>query len=173
MRNFVFVVDPHNIWLISAATAHLFVTSVDCKKKGHIAKVCLKKKKEGTCHTTHLVTATPTQEVNTTEGDGDTPDHFTVYMRSVKSSDSPTPTPPLYKRSVTVDSKEIPMEIDTGSAVTLLSATDLLLLIIILRAPEESWVNCDHVLSLCWLVERGRRPTKRGKEKELYEASSS
>ena len=95
-----------------------------CKKKGHIAKVCFKKKKEGSCHTTHLVTATPTREVNTTEGDGDTPDHFTVYMRSVKSSDSPTPTPPLYKLSVTVDSKEIPMEIDTGSAVTLLSATD-------------------------------------------------
>ena len=93
-------------------------------KKGHIAKVCFKKKKEGSCHTTHLVTASPTQEVSTTEGDGDTPDHFTVYMRSVKSSDSPTPTPPLYKLSVTVDSKEIPMEIDTGSAVTLLSATD-------------------------------------------------
>ena len=45
-------------------------------------------------------------------------------MRSVKSSDSPTPTPPLNKLSVTVDSKEIPMEIDTGTAVTLLSATD-------------------------------------------------
>ena len=45
-------------------------------------------------------------------------------MRSVKSSDSPTPTPPLYKLSVTVDNKEIPMEIDTGSTVTLLSATD-------------------------------------------------
>ena len=26
--NFVFVVDPHNIWLISATTAHLFVISV-------------------------------------------------------------------------------------------------------------------------------------------------
>ncbi|XP_068707834.1 uncharacterized protein [Montipora foliosa] len=84
-----------------------------CKKKGHIAKVCFKKKKEGSCYTTHLVTATPTQEVNTTEGHGDTPDHFTVYMRSVKSPNSPTPTPPLYKLSVTVDSKEIPMEIDT------------------------------------------------------------
>ncbi|XP_015780595.1 PREDICTED: uncharacterized protein K02A2.6-like [Acropora digitifera] len=45
-------------------------------------------------------------------------------MRSVKSSDSPTPTPLLYKLSVTVDNKEFPMEIDTGSAVTLLSATD-------------------------------------------------
>ena len=45
-------------------------------------------------------------------------------MRSVKSSDSPTPTPPLYKLSVTVDNKEFPMEIDTGGAVTLLSATD-------------------------------------------------
>ena len=52
------------------------------------------------------------------------PDRFTVYMWSVKSSDSPTPTPPLYKLSVTVDNKEFPMEIDTGSAVTLLSATD-------------------------------------------------
>ena len=95
-----------------------------CKKKGHITKVCFKKKKESSCHTTHLVTATATQEVNTNEGHGDTRDRFTVYMRSVKSSDSPTPTPTLYKLSVTVDNKEFPMEIDTGSAVTLLSATD-------------------------------------------------
>ena len=64
------------------------------------------------------------QELNTNEGNGDTPDRFTVYMRSVKSSDSPAPTPPLYKLSVTVDNKEFPMEIDTGNAVTLLSATD-------------------------------------------------
>ena len=95
-----------------------------CKKKGHIAKVCFKKKKEGSRHTTHLVTATATQEVNTNEGNGDNPDRFALHMRSVKSSDSPTPTPPLYKLSVTVDNKEFPMEIDTGSAVTLLSATD-------------------------------------------------
>ena len=66
-----------------------------CKKKGHIAKICFKKKKESSCYTTHLVTARATQEVNPNEGNGDTPDHFTVYMRSVKSSDSPTPTPPL------------------------------------------------------------------------------
>ena len=92
-------------------------------KKGHIAKVCFKKKKEGSCHTTHLVTATATQEVNTNEGNGGTPDRFTVYMRSVKSSDSPAPALPLYKILVTVDNKEFPMEIDTGSAVTLLSAT--------------------------------------------------
>ena len=45
-----------------------------------MAKVCFKKKKEGSCHTTHLVMATSTQEVNTTEGGGDAPDHFTVYM---------------------------------------------------------------------------------------------
>ena len=32
-----------------------------CKKNGHIAKVCFKKKKEGNCRTTHLVTATATQ----------------------------------------------------------------------------------------------------------------
>ena len=95
-----------------------------CKKKGHIAKVCFKKKKEGSRHTTHLVTATATQEVNTNEGNGDNADRFALNMRSVKSSDSPTPTPPLYKLSVTVDNKEFPMEIDTGSAVTLLSATD-------------------------------------------------
>ena len=80
-----------------------------CKKKEHITKVCFKKKKEGSCHITHLVTATPTQEVNTTEGDGDTRDHFTLYMRSVRSSDSLTPTPPFYKLSVTADDKEIPV----------------------------------------------------------------
>ena len=95
-----------------------------CKKKGHIAKVCFKKEKEVSCHTIHLVTATATQEVNTNEGNGDTPYRFTVYMWSEKSSDSPTPTPPLNKLSVTVANKEFPMEIHTGSAVTLLSATD-------------------------------------------------
>ena len=104
--------------------SHSTSVSNFCKRQGHIAKVCFKKKEEGSCHTTHVVTATPTQEVNTTAGDGDTSDHFTVYRWSVKSSDSPTPTPPLYKLSVTVDNKEIPIEIDTGSAVTLLSATD-------------------------------------------------
>ena len=46
-------------------------------------------------------------------------------MRSVKSSDSPAPTLPLYKLSVTVDNKEFPMDIDTGCAVTLLSDTDI------------------------------------------------
>ena len=45
-------------------------------------------------------------------------------MRSVKSSDSSTSTPPLYKLSFTVDNKEFRMEIDMSSAVTLLSATD-------------------------------------------------
>ena len=90
MGNFVFVVDPHNIWLIKCS--HSTSVCSFYKKKGHTVKVCFKKKKEGSSHTTHLVTATPTQEVNTTEGDGDAPDHFTVYMRSMKSSDSPTPT---------------------------------------------------------------------------------
>ena len=43
------------------------------KKKGHIA---IRRREEGTCHTAHLVKATPTQEVNTIEGDGDAPQPF-------------------------------------------------------------------------------------------------
>ena len=97
MRNFVFVARCGSSQHLADKCSHSTSVCSFCKKKGHIAKVCFKKKKEGSCHTTHLVTATATQEVNTNEGNGDTPDRFTVYMRSVKSSDSRTPTPPLYK----------------------------------------------------------------------------
>ena len=45
-------------------------------------------------------------------------------MKSVKSSGSATTTPPSYKFTVTVEDKGIPMEIDTGSSVTLLSSID-------------------------------------------------
>ncbi|XP_068680361.1 uncharacterized protein [Montipora foliosa] len=47
-----------------------------------------------------------------------------LCQRNLVQHTHPTPNPPLNKLSVTVDNKEIPMDIDTGSAVTLLSATD-------------------------------------------------
>ena len=62
-------------------------------------------------------------------------------MRSVKSSDSPTPTPPLNKLSFTVDNNEIPMEFYTVSAVTLLSNKDF--------SKLGSHVDRNHTESNC------------------------
>ena len=45
-------------------------------------------------------------------------------MKSVASSGDPANTPPFYKLSVTIEDKEVPMEIDTGSSVTLLNSSD-------------------------------------------------
>ena len=48
----------------------------------------------------------------------------TVYMKSVKSSENSSFTPPLYKLTVTIEDQEVPIEVDTGSSVTLLSSAD-------------------------------------------------
>ena len=45
-------------------------------------------------------------------------------MKSVASSGDPANTSPFYKLSVTVEDKEVPMEIDTGNSVTLLNSSD-------------------------------------------------
>ena len=45
-------------------------------------------------------------------------------MNSVASSGEPANTPPLYKLFVTIEDNEIPMEINTGSSVTLLNSSD-------------------------------------------------
>ena len=44
-------------------------------------------------------------------------------MKVVASSVDPASTPPFYKLFVTVEDKEVPMEIDTGSSVTLLNSS--------------------------------------------------
>ncbi|KAK3734690.1 hypothetical protein QZH41_002110 [Actinostola sp. cb2023] len=49
---------------------------------------------------------------------------LTVFMRSVNSSESSPSTPDLYQLTVAIDGKDVPMEIDTGSSVTLLSSRD-------------------------------------------------
>ena len=95
-----------------------------CKKNGHLANVCLKKKRESSCNTTHQVTATPAQEKIPGENEQDAQNRFTVYMRGVKSSGSPAATPPLYTLAVTIEDMEVPMAVDTGSSVTLLGSAD-------------------------------------------------
>ena len=45
-------------------------------------------------------------------------------MKSVESSENSSVTPPLYKLTVTIEDQEVPMEVDTGSSVTLLSSAD-------------------------------------------------
>lgn len=87
-----------------------------CHKAGHLARVCFKRKKEsGSNPQTNLVTTTPTSEVRE---DLFTPD--TVYFRNVNSSTKY----PLYQLTTTIDNKDVVMEVDTGSTVTLLSSRD-------------------------------------------------
>ena len=45
-------------------------------------------------------------------------------MKSVASSGDPANTPPLYKLFITIEDNEVPMEIDTGSSVTLQNSSD-------------------------------------------------
>ena len=88
--------------------SHVESTCNYCGKPGHLAKACFKKTKEfGGNNTTHQVIAS-----------------CTVYMKSVKYSGNSSITPPLYKLTVTTEDQEVPMEVDTGSSVTLLSSAD-------------------------------------------------
>ena len=45
-------------------------------------------------------------------------------MKSVQSSGNSSITPPLYKLTVTIEDQEVPMEVDTGTSVILLSSAD-------------------------------------------------
>ena len=93
-----------------------------CKKAGHRAKVCFKEKRESEkCTKAHHVTATSTGETVPSETEDN---QFTVNMKSVASSANPANTPPLYKLFVTIEDKKVPMEVDTGSSVTLLNSSD-------------------------------------------------
>lgn len=86
-----------------------------CLKKGHISKACFKKKKDSEQNAQiNLVTTTPTVEVQE-----DISSLQTVYMHSVNASNNST----LYKLTVKIDDNDVNMEIDTGSAVTLLNDT--------------------------------------------------
>ena len=97
---------------------HANSTSNYCHKRGPLAKVCFKRKKEsgGFRSQTNLVTTKSTSE-------GKEVDMFsidTVYMRNVNSSANC----PLYKFTTTIEDKDVVMEIDMGSTVTLLSSSD-------------------------------------------------
>ena len=112
-----------NIEQTSVATQKLLATTA--KKTGHLAKVCLKKKRESENNTkSHHVAATSTGKTVPSGAEANSHNQFTVYMKSVASSGDPANTPPFYKLSVTIEDKEVPMEIDTGSSVTLLNSSD-------------------------------------------------
>ena len=82
------------------------------------------KERFGGNNTTHQVIAAPTSGTCTKEEHENSVPPCTVYMKSVKSSGNSSITPPLYKRTVTIEEQEVPMEVDTGSSVTLLSSAD-------------------------------------------------
>ena len=105
--------------------SHVESTCNYCGKPGHLAKACFKKKKEfGGNNTTHQVLAAPTSGTCTKEEHENLVPSCTVYMKSVKSSGNSLITPPLYKLRVTTEDHEFPIEVDTGSSVTLLSSAD-------------------------------------------------
>ena len=107
--------------------SHVESTCNYCGKPGHLAKACFKKKKEfGGNNTTHQVIAAPTSGTCTKEEHENSVPSCTVYMKSVKSSENSSFTPPLYKLTVTIEDQEVPMEVDTGSSVTLLSSADFI-----------------------------------------------
>ena len=105
--------------------SHVESTCNYCGKPGHLAKAWFKKKKEfGGNNTTHQVIAAPTSGTCTMEEHENSVPSCTVYMKSVKSSENSSFTPPLYKLTVTIEDQEVPMEVDTVSSVTLLSSAD-------------------------------------------------
>ena len=109
---------------MAAKYNHIESTSSYCKKPGHLAKLCFKKKKKRGNNTTHQVAATPTPGTTPREAEEDTNCPFTVYLKSVESARNSSIIAPLYKRTATIQDKEVPMKVDTGSSVTLLSSTD-------------------------------------------------
>ena len=85
----------------------------------------LQKKKEfGGNSTTHQVTATPTSGTCTKEEQENSVPSCTVYMKRLQSSGNSSITPLLYKLTITIQDQAVPMEVDTGSSVTLSSSTD-------------------------------------------------
>ena len=66
---------------------------------------------------------TATEETVPSEAEETFDNQFTVYMKIVASSVDPANTPPFYKLFVTMEDKEVPMKIDTGSSVTLLNSS--------------------------------------------------
>ena len=90
-----------------------------------MAKAYFKKNKEfGGNNSTHQVITAPTSGTCTKEEHENSVPSCAVYMKSVKSSENSSLTPPLYKLTITTEDEEVPMEVDTGSSVTLLSSAD-------------------------------------------------
>ena len=94
------------------------------ERPGHLAKACFKKKKEfGSNNTTHQVTATPTSGTCAKEEHENSVRSCTVYIKNLQSSGNKSP---LSKLTVTIQDQKVPMEVDTGSSVTLSSSTDFI-----------------------------------------------
>ncbi|KXJ08290.1 Retrovirus-related Pol polyprotein from transposon 17.6 [Exaiptasia diaphana] len=97
--------------------SYVNATCYSCNKKGHLSKACFKRKKESEPKAqTNLVTTT-TIEVQDQEN---FQNPQTVYMHSVNTSANTS----LYKLTVNIEDANVKMEIDTGSAVTLLNTSD-------------------------------------------------
>ena len=106
--------------------SHTYTTCNYCKKAGHLAKVCFKKKKADSNAKAHNIVATRTDESSDSDSEinsvNGTP--VTIFMKNVNSVGQKSEISPQYKLGVNINGQEVSMEIDTGSSVTLLNSSD-------------------------------------------------
>ncbi|CAB4007683.1 Retrovirus-related Pol poly from transposon [Paramuricea clavata] len=106
--------------------SHTYTTCNYCKKAGHLAKVCFKKKKADSNAKAHNIVATHTDESSDSDSDmnsvNGTP--VTIFMQNINSVGQKSEISPQYKLGVNINGQEVSMEIDTGSSVTLLNSGD-------------------------------------------------
>lgn len=91
-----------------------------CSKEGHLSKMCLKKKRDN-------ATFVQTNKIDVAEERKESEEHE-VFMFHVINTNEITGSQDAsnYSIDVTIEGVQIPMEIDTGSAVTLLKKQDFL-----------------------------------------------
>ena len=125
-----------------------------CGTPGHLAKERFKKRREelGGNNTTHQVSATPTSGTCTKEEQENSALSRIVSMKRLQSSGNSSITTPLYKLTVTIQDRGVPMEVDTGSSGTLLGSTDYTKLggeLTTLRPPTVLFKSCTGDIIQC------------------------
>jgi hypothetical protein len=104
--------------------SHTYTTCNYCKKAGHLAKVCFKKKKADSDAKAHNIVATRADESSDSDMNSVNGTPVTIFMQNVNSVGQKSEISPQYKLGVKINGQEASMEIDTGSSVTLLNSSD-------------------------------------------------
>ncbi|XP_048586216.1 uncharacterized protein K02A2.6-like [Nematostella vectensis] len=93
-----------------------------CSKPGHLVRVCFKKKRDEKSRQIHQITTEEHSREPDVVSDSElaADSIYTVYMHHVGGSGEGNPP----KLAVVIEGKEVTMEVDTGSAVTLINVQD-------------------------------------------------